>query len=73
MAHDPVQVRQKKVTKGTLPLPARFGYDQGHALTPSPLPLRGRGAIGRRKAQAFTVARRIAPRPRSGRGEGVRA
>jgi general secretion pathway protein G len=42
-------------------------------LTPSPLPLRGRGAIERSRFTIFAMGWRVAPRPRSGRGEGVRA
>jgi general secretion pathway protein G len=43
-----------------------------HTLTPSPLPLRGRGATRRPIAKIVDRLCSIAPRPRSGRGEGVR-
>jgi general secretion pathway protein G len=42
------------------------------ALTPSPLPLRGRGAIRRALGTSLALRPWVAPRPRSGRGAGVR-
>jgi hypothetical protein len=43
------------------------------ALTPSPLPLRGRGATGRRKREVVRTGTRYRPSPAQRERAGVRA